>query len=437
MLTEREQLFNDILSNISKSLDITPSKYKEAMDHYASLKNHLENGHYPESKGVPEVYIQGSFRLGTVIRPYKEEKDADYDIDVVCKLGQEKNSSEPASLKNDVGVEVKVYARRNRLRSPEDKRRCWVLEYIPDSNGIGFHMDVLPCVHNQEVAEYISREDPTLEQYANTTIAITNRDDEQEPPKYSWRSSNPKGYARWSYDINQPAFVIFEKEQKQILYESNKEIYRHAEEVHNELVRTPLQRVIQILKHHRDVYFAGHKWEKNKPISMIITTLAARLYEGNVDLLKSTYSALTYVVEQIIAHASLLESTQYLGEDVAKLKLIQRVGNKWYIPNPVNPHYPGDPEEKGENFADRWDEDNHFGAQAFFEWLRQLKDDLNNASSQREMYKVAEILNPAFGAGVVEKVLGKFGHKIPPKKIITVNPKHREFELKTQSWGQI
>lgn len=392
MLTERQQNINRLLVDKIRDLDIPPGKYKEAMDRFHSLKEHLEEGDYPDTNLPPDIYIQGSFSLGTVIRPYKEGKDSDYDIDVVCKLEQQKEQTDPSELKNDIGDEVKNYTKKNSMKEPEDKRRCWVLKYAPDSNDIGFHMDVLPCLFDRLMAEYISRENPYLEQYANTTIAITNRDDDVKPPQYDWRSGNPKGYAKWFLDINQPGFVIFEKEQKQLLFENNKDLYSSRDDTPNELVRTPLQRVIQILKRHRDIYFADHKWEKYKPISMIITTLAAKLYMGNADRLRSVYSALNYVVSQLTVHAALLEPMQFLSEDVAELKLIQRIGNKWYIPNPVNPHNPGDPDEKGENFADRWDEDGHAGANAFFEWARKLKDTFEYVFQKATPEEISSIL---------------------------------------------
>jgi len=402
----QKQQFNQILANIADSLDISPSKYLEAMDRFNSLKKHLEDGKYPNTNLPPNIYIQGSFSLGTVIRPYKEGKDSDYDIDVVCRLEQQKEQTQPEDLKNDVGEEVKSYAQKNGMKEPKDKRRCWVLKYTPDSNDIGFHMDVLPCLADEAMAEYISRENPHLQQYAATTIAITNRDEDTEPPQYDWRSGNPKGYAKWFWDINQPGFVIFEKEQKQLLFENNRDLYASPDDAPDKLVRTPLQRVIQILKRHRDIYFAGHELEKYKPISMIITTLAARLYEGNADTLRSVYSALDYIVSQLIAHAELLEG-QYLSEDIASLKLIQRVGDKWYIPNPVNPQNPGDPDNKGENFADRWDENNHAGARAFFDWIRQLNTQVLETVQRKEFPDSRESLKPVFGAGVVEKAFEK------------------------------
>ena len=51
-----------------------------------------------------------------------------------------------------------------------------------------------------------------------------------------------------------------------------------------------------------------------------------------------------------------------------KRKLIQRMPDgTWYIGNPVNHE---------ENFADRWHEDNHARAAAFFQWVAKLKEDL-------------------------------------------------------------
>jgi hypothetical protein len=429
MLTEKKQHINRRLIECITGLDIPPGKYKEAMERYGALKEHLEEGNYPKTQTPPEVFMQGSFKLGTVIRPYKEGKDADYDIDVVCRLDQEKDSTEPENLKNGVGAEVKTYARKNSMKKPENKRRCWVLEYAPDSNGIGFHMDVLPCVHDQDLAEYISREDPTLEQYASTTVAITNRDDDIDPPEYDWRSGNPHGYAKWFRDVNYPSFVIFEREQKRLLFESNRDIYGKEQDVPNELIRTPLQRTIQILKRHRDVHFAGHKWEKHKPISMIITTLAGRLYEGKASSLRTVYDTLIYIVEQLIAHAGLLEPMQYLSEEISTLKLIQRVGDRWYIPNPVNPHLPGDPEDKGENFADRWHEDNHAGARAFFEWLRKLNYDFEKAFNQTDIHEMEKDLGTVFGAGIIEKAFDK-RFPLDNVKAVPVEVKERP-----KSWG--
>ena len=84
-------------------------------------------------------------------------------------------------------------------------------------------------------------------------------------------------------------------------------------------VRTPLHRVVQVLKRQRDVMFAADA--DDKPPSSLITTLAARAYAGQTDLLTATLE----VVE-------------------AMPRLIERRGDRYWVENPVC---------DGENFADK------------------------------------------------------------------------------------
>ena len=55
------------------------------------------------------------------------------------------------------------------------------------------------------------------------------------------------------------------------------------EDVKRRKIKTPLQRVVQLLKRHRDIMFKDDQ-SGNKPISIIITTIAASLYneEDNI-----------------------------------------------------------------------------------------------------------------------------------------------------------
>ena len=56
----------DILKLI-EGLDISPTMYKNATDKYKAV------GTYLQEQGVEcDIFPQGSFRLGTVVRPYRE-----------------------------------------------------------------------------------------------------------------------------------------------------------------------------------------------------------------------------------------------------------------------------------------------------------------------------------------------------------------------------
>ena len=55
----------EALLTAAKKLDISPTKYKQAIDRFNSMKTHLEQGNYPGTYRAPDVYLQGSFKLGT------------------------------------------------------------------------------------------------------------------------------------------------------------------------------------------------------------------------------------------------------------------------------------------------------------------------------------------------------------------------------------
>ncbi len=328
------------LRKLLRSIDISPSKYQQAVERYQAVGAWLEAEDSDVARYQPAIYPQGSFQLGTVVRPIRGGRESDYDIDLVCALRIDRSSSEPALLKNLVGDRLKDHATYRRLLGREG-RRCWTLNYA-EEDGVGFHLDALPAVE-QIVKSDVPRE------FAGTTIAITEKD--RSTGAYSWvpGGSNPRGYAAWFASINQAAFARSIAVEKAAIAASASDLFARVEDVPDGLVRTPLQRAVQLLKRHRDVRFANHKWESERPISMIITTLAARGYRGEAD----TWATIQGIVEQIATFAD--------------SGLIEKHGALWYVGNPVNP---------AENFADRWNDVGSARAEAFFSWLGWLQEDL-------------------------------------------------------------
>ena len=73
------------LEKIAEKLDISPTMYEYAVARYQGISQYLADS------GInADFYPQGSFRTGTVVRPIKNGAEADYDIDVICKLSVEK-----------------------------------------------------------------------------------------------------------------------------------------------------------------------------------------------------------------------------------------------------------------------------------------------------------------------------------------------------------
>ncbi len=137
-----------LLESMVELLELPESAYEKAAKRYEDLGKWFDREDSSLGENSPHIFPQGSFRLGTAIRPLDEIEA--YDLDLACKLrhGISKGSHTQESLKMMVGHELEQYriARgiKDRLAS---KHRCWRLEYRDDLN---FHMDIVPCIPGDE-----------------------------------------------------------------------------------------------------------------------------------------------------------------------------------------------------------------------------------------------------------------------------------------------
>lgn len=325
------------LRAISQSLDISPSDFKRAQERYEAVKTWLLNGTY-QTGFSPEVYLQGSFRLGTVTRPYKNDKDGEYDIDQVCEIKAPHNRN-PALLKKDIGDRLKENSDYERMLDEEGKR-CWTIEYASEDDRAGFHLDVLPALPS--------------ENSASSQIDITDKDG----TSYSWSPSNPKGYYYWFKEQNNFS-ADFIYEQRREIYDKHQALYGGVEDVPMQLLRTPLQRAIQIMKRHRDVYFVDKDF---KPISIIITTIATRT---------RTEDSIGQIIQDFADYVLARHQSFIRDEGLEQDTILDYEDGVWKIPNPVDIEN-SIPEP--ENFADRWAEHDELSV-SFFEWASQLRRD--------------------------------------------------------------
>ena len=366
--------YSRFLENVADAIDIAPSKYQDAVDRYKSVGHWLEGGEYPGSLDDPSIYTQGSFRLGTVVRPIRGGVEAEYDIDLVCELPIPKHATNAHPVKMMIGRRLYEHERYRKLLDEEGKR-CWTLQYA-EQDGIGFHLDVLPSV-------------PDGHGMLDTSIAITNK----SGTAYQWSASNPKGYGEWFDKKNQAALELVLAEQKRSIQSRASTIYLSVDDVPDRLVRTPLQRSIQIMKRHRDSTFNSGTKNENAPISIILTTLAAHLYDGERDV----FSALTGIVSKLSAYAGLVDNDATDWILVSRDLIVRTPDGKWFIENPVN---------SAENFADRWHEENHARARAFFSWVKALKADLVDILTSGRREAVRQRLTAVLGASVVSSHIG-------------------------------
>lgn len=351
-----------VLEKILEAIELPDSAYEKAERRYKDLGEWLHRDESKCSKFEPKISPQGSFRLGTANRPLKDEQ---YDLDMSCNLqvGITKSSATQQQLKQLVGEDLQAYRKARGIQEElAEKRRCWRLDYADD---VSFHMDIVPCIPEDFVArtslkkrmiEASKLNDALAESVAELAVSITdNSDPTYTERSQNWRISNPEGYAKWFESRMRLAETVL----KQRMFEANASI----DELPNFRWKTPLQMVIKLMKRHRDIMFEGN--DESKPISIIITTLAARAYSGESDLVTAMENII-YRMGDLISDA------------------IPRV------PNPVNPV---------EDFADKWysHEHQHLVLEGNFQrWLIQAQADFEALRSEESVRNILEAAKRGF-----------------------------------------
>jgi hypothetical protein len=187
-----------------------------------------------------------------------------------------------------------------------------------------------------------------------------------------WGLSNPAGYARW---FRRQQAVVLESIRARKMAAGT--VYASVEDMPSHQYRTPLQDSIKLLKRHRDTMFDG---DEDRPISIIITTLAARAYGGQ-DTIHATLEAI------LPRMGALIES---------------RDGAPW-IANPSHPL---------ENFADKWSETPR-KKELFERWIRQAGRDFGEYLRGSAFYQMPDGLRDRIGTSTAAKVVARMATAAP------------------------
>lgn len=347
------------LKALADTLALPAGRYRQATERYESLGEWLLRTASTVRQYDPQIYVQGSFRLGTAIKPWDAAEH--YDVDSACVMRNlSKSDLTQFELKRMLGVEIASYAEAHSMENGVDEgNRCWILEY---ADGAQFHMDIVPAVPNGNDYEQMLKGLGIANPWAKTAIAITDR----RLPTYrvrtlDWPRSNPKGYAAWFYDRVEPAATRMGDSQMRIRAEVESMPAAQPN-------RAPLQSAIMILKRHRDQMFADRR--DIRPISVIITTLAAHAYQGEPTIGAALVSILTGM-------------RTYIGH---------RNGEFW-IPNPAEPL---------ENFAEKWNQKPEL-ERAFSAWLEQARDDFSRAAALSRRQDIADVVAPRIGRSLADR----------------------------------
>ena len=107
MITTNQQ--NRILETIVGSLELPLSAYETAKSRYEDLGTYLAREGSSCELNDPLVYSQGSFRLGTAIRPLDSDEDYDLDLASCLRSGVSTKTHTQEDLKTAIGRELQSY----------------------------------------------------------------------------------------------------------------------------------------------------------------------------------------------------------------------------------------------------------------------------------------------------------------------------------------
>lgn len=354
--------FQGFLERLAKALDLTESQYRDAVERYEKLGAFLNEDGSSLANFDPIISPQGSFALGTTIKPETDEEQ--YDVDLTCLLALHKSQITQPELKKMVGDRLKESPVYSRILG-EEKRRCWPLEYAESTR---FHMDVVPAIPDTETA-IVLRNTMVSPDLAQTAICITDNETWDKDP--NWPRNNPKGYIAWFKSRMQERLDAIR------LRALSVEMRGKVEDIPEYKFKTPLQRAIQVLKRHRDRRFKGDP--ELKPISIILTTLAAHAYDNEENI----YETLINLLDRMPL-------------------FIKFENGQFRIENPVDPR---------ENFADKWNE-NPLKAKAFYSWLKTAKDDLKDLLSLNGWDELTKRGGEIFGELAVRRLMNEYGDEM-------------------------
>lgn len=242
---DKNQKLGLIFNELAKELNISKTDYDRAVTSYTALGKFMKEHN---NDWDIKIYPQGSFELGTVVKPITEEDQYDVDLIVEIKV--------PSFTAEDLRIAIinllESYGRYK--EKVEEKKPCLRISYAESAQ---FHMDIA-CAR------------PIRNGSSNNIIEISRKGQYG----YYYENSNPLGYIDWFK--NAMRFHQIVNYQKKIIFEKGE---TEIEPLTLQNIKTPLQKAIQILKRHRDIVFKDDL--ENRPSSIIITTLCAMAYNGN------------------------------------------------------------------------------------------------------------------------------------------------------------
>lgn len=270
---------NKYLNIAGYSLQLSDEKFIELNNNYKALSKYIANNHKLAQTEEYSIYQQGSFAIDTTIKPLKNDS---FDVDVIVEFDMNKNEITPMEFYRQLYNTFKEGKYSDKV---EEYRNCIRINY---SNN--YHFDIMPAIPLS---------------YNSESLNVPDK------KKIDWVVRAPKSFTKWFNEQSHKTYLRDGFSQAEVKPLKKPEPYE---------IKPTLNRVVQLLKRARDIYFKDA--EDFYPQSIVLTTLAAKFFDGNTSLYDSFLNI------------------------VVKMKELKDNNNRFDVFNPVS--------NGKENFTEKW-----------------------------------------------------------------------------------
>lgn len=325
----RKTALDDLLARIGANLQLDPTRKKSAESRYKSVTDWLKEDPFFKKFDL-NIFPFGSFRLGTTTKPIGRDE---YDLDFVLVIKSILASINPVDVLNHLEERLKKHETYKGMISRH--KRCVRVNYANE-----FHLDILPAYPSDgNDSEFLKIPDRDLK---------------------AWVDANPKGYAEWF----ESKYITIAQIRKSLYFEKQARVEDLPKDLDYDELQ-PVQRVVQLMKRFRDVYF--EKTPDYSPKSIILTTLVGIYYNQE----ETESNALTTVLNSI------------------NQAIINNYGQPFRLENPKN---------SKENFTECWTDRILF--KYFTDFISEFTSLWHAANEVQGVHNVSKYLYKMFGEDI-------------------------------------
>lgn len=373
-LRARDDALVSILERILAECDLPPDLYRRALDHYKEKTDYL--------KTCPvlcdyEVTLkpQGSTSTGTTVPPPTKRK-GDFDVDLLIAIEASRTHFSPRNLHSDIGVHLrKAYGK--------DLSRLRLGWQLNDAFEHRMHFDVVPAVRTHHAI------------HGNILSATVWEQN-------TWKETNPESYTARFNELAEKMPIL----ESQLIACANSAEPMMNKRAHVPKVeqmpaftpfKKPLQRIVQLTKRHRDMWFLGRPENglDRKPASIVVTTILWYAYER-------------YVIDRVFPNVTsiLKVMASALTDEHILLRVPKHNGFEYLLPNPTL---------MDENLVGKWNKaENKRDVAEYFEWAKSYQGFIDALAKEEGRHFLNRRLTEGLGADYVQPVLEKVVAEVAP-----------------------